>query len=1189
MESMAKQYLEQISRDLQDQRAALFVGAGFSRNADKVTSDVPDIPLWGDLKRKFQEKLGSTDESDPLVLAESVELVYDRNEMDRLLLDSLRDADYRPSPLYEKLLRLPWTDVFTTNYDTLLERAGEKLTEKTFQIITNKNDLIGSSGKTRLIKLHGSFPSQRPFIITAEDYRTYPQKFAPFVNTVQQSLLENTLCMIGFSGDDPNFNSWVGWIRDNLGEDNAPAIYLLNFKPVSDARKQWLHRRKIIAIDLSELFPEYKEDPYALYEKVLDQLWEQYSSSRETGQFWPIQSLYQGNGLMSLKDALPILRKNRENCPKVLTLSARNREELDMVLSDAERVLGAHCRQENPDPAEELYYLYEYNALHEKSMLTLFASERKLYAQVLARHTAEKSPEKCDILFTLLRTAREEGDIDGWNKQYEELCALNSRLTSEQKDRLQWENCLFRLSRYEFCMLKEGLRNWPVSPDRTLWALRKAGLCAEVGDYEQAENLLQEALQNLRHRLARQTRPDRYLLSLESPMMRLQSFIDQAACRGGWEEKPSKTDWTAAIFVDERHRARHKEYEVDWDELNRSFCSRMENKWVPFQTQQKKATFDFGVVQSSLHFGTDTERMEAFRFLRFREETGIPFQLGKTDGNVKAACGAAQRIALYYPEWAILTAVRAKANEDQLSAILPRSVLSVWTQEDTDKACDFYMGAVQRTEEKLLGVKQFWDSTFASRTATVLPMVLSELCCKCSEKTMPHLLGFLEKLYCSPQKMHYMQAKLLMKRLLRFYPKQLRSELLQTLLTFPLPDVERVRIDQDLPDPFNALETPSSGYDVSTETAYPEIEKLFGLLSTDKRTSALERLLHCGAHGLLTLEQKERLGKLIWNGGVPELPRDWFITVCLHLPIPQQENRLRVVCVKITENVIAQADGNMQMNRNSRVLQEMQNVLYFKADAFSPEQITAILTACAKDIAVVAKQMDREDDCYGRNEQAEAYIYRNLHALWLLTSFSKNWVPTEVDKTALADMLNRCGEVGLSHHGAKRHWSALLGWDTVTEKNLERVMHSADEQTAFYGYHVFAIAMENPEKSLLSEEELQTGMEVTAQQIAWGVPKRLASALKAASCAAERRPDLLTERCTELVLTGLAQLLDETCITSEDTMKMASEKGNIRNEAVCLAAKLDEKSSTEEGRETLERWRAVSCDPEEFAEIRTAR
>lgn len=58
MESMAKQYLEQISRDLQDQRAALFVGAGFSRNADKVTSDVPDIPLWGKPKAEISGKAG---------------------------------------------------------------------------------------------------------------------------------------------------------------------------------------------------------------------------------------------------------------------------------------------------------------------------------------------------------------------------------------------------------------------------------------------------------------------------------------------------------------------------------------------------------------------------------------------------------------------------------------------------------------------------------------------------------------------------------------------------------------------------------------------------------------------------------------------------------------------------------------------------------------------------------------------------------------------------------------------------------------------------------------------------------------------------------------------------------------------------------------------------------------------------
>lgn len=73
--------------------------------------------------------------------------------------------------------------------------------------------------------MHGSFPSMHPFIITSEDYRSYPHKFASFVNTVQQSMLENTFCMIGFSGNDPNFEKWIGWIRDNLIE-NAPLIYL---------------------------------------------------------------------------------------------------------------------------------------------------------------------------------------------------------------------------------------------------------------------------------------------------------------------------------------------------------------------------------------------------------------------------------------------------------------------------------------------------------------------------------------------------------------------------------------------------------------------------------------------------------------------------------------------------------------------------------------------------------------------------------------------------------------------------------------------------------------------------------------------------------------------------------------------------------------------------------------------------
>lgn len=74
----------------------------------------------------------------------------------------------------------------------------------------------------RLVKLHGSFPDIQSFIITEKDYRTYPQRFLEFVNTVRQSFIENILCLIGFSGDDPNFLSWIGWLRDVMGAQVSP-------------------------------------------------------------------------------------------------------------------------------------------------------------------------------------------------------------------------------------------------------------------------------------------------------------------------------------------------------------------------------------------------------------------------------------------------------------------------------------------------------------------------------------------------------------------------------------------------------------------------------------------------------------------------------------------------------------------------------------------------------------------------------------------------------------------------------------------------------------------------------------------------------------------------------------------------------------------------------------------------------
>lgn len=236
-------HLRQISENLKANHAAVLVGAGFSQNADAETTAAPKFPLWSDLANAFYEKLKGekpqgTQYINPLDLAEQVEASYGRPALDSLILTQTPDKLYRPSTLHDKLLSLPWTDIFTTNYDTLLERACQNITDKRFHLVVCQEDLVGSSDVPRIIKLHGSFPSQRPFIITSEDYRSYPKKFAPFINTVQQSLIENTFCLIGFSGNDPNFLQWVGWIHDNIGLENSPLIYLFTHEKYPDAQKK---------------------------------------------------------------------------------------------------------------------------------------------------------------------------------------------------------------------------------------------------------------------------------------------------------------------------------------------------------------------------------------------------------------------------------------------------------------------------------------------------------------------------------------------------------------------------------------------------------------------------------------------------------------------------------------------------------------------------------------------------------------------------------------------------------------------------------------------------------------------------------------------------------------------------------------------------------------------------------------
>ena len=259
-------YIEQLRKALwsgrEYGRAAVMVGAGLSQNARPVAGLRRHLPTWQDLSRAMvrllypasapgheEAKRRASVPGGILRVAEEFQAAFGRNALDRLLLKTIPDHQYEPGPLHTLLLDLPWSDVFTTNYDTLLERTST--VHRNYDVIRTSSD-IPASMRPRIVKLHGSFPSTRPFIITEEDFRTYPQQFSVFVNLAQQAMSENVFCLIGFSGDDPNFLHWAGWVRDNLGTA-CPQIYLCGVLDLTQPQRVLLRNRNVVPIDLSDI------------------------------------------------------------------------------------------------------------------------------------------------------------------------------------------------------------------------------------------------------------------------------------------------------------------------------------------------------------------------------------------------------------------------------------------------------------------------------------------------------------------------------------------------------------------------------------------------------------------------------------------------------------------------------------------------------------------------------------------------------------------------------------------------------------------------------------------------------------------------------------------------------------------------------------------------------------------------
>lgn len=703
--------LDRIKRYLDEGKAAAMIGAGFSKNARMP--EAAEMKDWNALgldfyKRLYGEpKLGNLLFQNPINLATQVEASFGRHELDNMIQQSLPDDAIVPSQLHVDLLNLGWNDLFTTNYDTLLERACLNA-DHPYTIVYNKDTLLYSVSP-RIVKLHGSFPNIRPYIITEEDYRTYPQRYPEFVNTVRQALIENLFCLIGFSGDDPNFKSWLGWLRDVMGQQISPAYFITYDKNLHDSRRNLLAKQKIEVLNLYDLQKvngiQEAFDFFFTYLKV------------ESSTQWNGRLSQRPNKIEDIEKIRHLTKEMadiRKRYPRWLVLPKSYYDDFQDVRSDM--IFWSKITElEGLDPKEWLQFLFELKWRLEVS-LTPIGTE--WYVKALEELSFDEYDElgvTIDLKLALLTHYRVIGKEEEYASLVEKLNEYKNQFKPEQVRRYYYDRCLMASSKMEYNTLRTYLSEWQVFDTDFVGALWKSAMLMEADLKSEALNLLNRASTQVRKTILTNQQDSYFFKSCQIAIER-------------------------ALYIYERE-GEHKKYQT-CDYLNEMvyFREQLNKNTVSGRTTTKSHGFNIDDVKTTWHMGSSGyvgSYLYPYRYYSLCElvvmPAGIPGTTLNTDDHILFLSHYID-YNHYYP----IGVLARSCNTKVISSVLSRKTLSSFSRDLANEYFDAFYEYANQLEK--INDTFIWTHIFES----CIP-ILVRMCSKASEDRVKKMALFLQQ------------------------------------------------------------------------------------------------------------------------------------------------------------------------------------------------------------------------------------------------------------------------------------------------------------------------------------------------------------------------------------------------------------------------------------------------------------
>ena len=942
--------------------ASVMIGAGFSRCARKARPGTSDPPTWEEVTRRISDELyprESAEDPSPnarkapttrdfLSLAQEYEAAFGRSELHGFIRQLIRDDDHEPDKMHQRLLRLPWRDVFTTNWDTLLEKTCRFIAERKYTIVRNKDE-IPLGAPPRVVKLHGSLPSNFPLIITAEDYRTYPGQFAPFVNMVQQAMMETVFCLIGFSGDDPNFLRWWKWVRDNMGR-SARKIYLAGWLDLSDCRRRKLEDQDVVPIDLArhpnaEKWPEHLRHRYAtnwiLYTLERGRPYDstewpslpagQLADSDIPAELHPVTRDESAipkkepdhaprplpdDWLKQTEDVLDVWSHNRKIYPGWLSVPGSVFPLFNLCTDDWEPLILRALPELGPvrrlRAIRELVWRREIALVPISSDLESEASDALQDIECQARTISgvadttvrwdEVREAWRNVALALVTAARHGFKQTLFDQRIE---ALSPFLNDDPDiaQRIHHERCLWAIYSMDFQALERLLEDWETANSDSIWMLRKAAILVETNQVDEAIKLSEEAFTHIR----RVPDDDRSIAdsSRESWALFWAAAHEMGSFRKRKKDSPD-----------------HSWFHRRWRELASCKCDALEEKrhlsnLISRQGEKSEPPlFDLDMQRGrGFHFSVEPYRRQiaARRAVRLSEVAGLPPSAFHLSMASDILIIAADELAATEPEMAVRLVLRTvKYDQDKtLQRVLSRARVATMPQDSVDNLVAFCNGVIQYGLPRL-GSPEVRDGTMSwvERVRVALE-VTSRLVLRLEPKSAESVFDTALGHYVD-DRFHHRWLILPLRRLLErswetLLPDQ-QARRIPDLLDPPIVGLDGFKkpFRNDDPDPGSLVrdDLPAPCRTADTEGRWKKIVNLLvrGLRAGgEARKRAAFRISYVALQDRLTESESDEVARALWDSqyvGDTHLPGETALTDVVFLGLPEPEPGLGERCFR---------------------------------------------------------------------------------------------------------------------------------------------------------------------------------------------------------------------------------------------------------------------------------------------------